>query len=73
MLAQAHATRRLDEATYEAAWAELDVAAKSHDVSTKEGAGRLVLALKRLLGLVSDLADLASKVSSIIDAVRGRS
>lgn len=73
LIEQAHADKRLDDATCEAARAELDAAVRSRDVTTKNGASRMVLALKRLLGLVSDVTDLAAKVTALIIDVKARS
>jgi len=61
----------LDEATYEAAHAELDIASEALDADTPEGKSRLFLALKRLRGLIADVADLAAKIVSLIAAAKG--
>ena len=63
----------LDEATYEAAHAELDIASEALDADTPEGKSRLFLALKRLRGLIADVADLAAKIVSLITAAKGLS
>jgi adenosylhomocysteine nucleosidase len=63
----------LDEATYEAAHAELDIASEALDADTPEGKSRLFLALKRLRGLIADVADLAAKIVSLIAAAKGLS
>jgi hypothetical protein len=60
----------LDEATYEAARAELDIASEALDADTPEGKSRLFLALKRLRGLIADVADLAVKIVSLIAAAK---
>lgn len=72
MLEEAYRAGRLDEVTYQAAKAELTVAEETRNTATKDGTGRFLLALKKLYGLVSNLADLADKVNSLIHA-RGRS
>jgi len=63
----------LDDATYEAAEAEIDVASEALETNTSESKSRFVLALKRLRGLVADVADLASKIAAMIVAVKGLS
>lgn len=61
----------LDNATYEAARTELDTADKVLKDKTKEGYGAFVVALKRLRGLVADVADLAAKIAALITAANG--
>ncbi|WP_007024255.1 5'-methylthioadenosine/S-adenosylhomocysteine nucleosidase family protein [Saccharomonospora iraqiensis] len=61
----------LDEATYEAARAELDIADKALADETPEGQSRFVTALKKLRGLVEETAELAAKVAALITAARG--
>ncbi len=70
-LRQARMTGRLDETTYQAAEAELDVVTGSLPAQTESGKSRLMLALKRLRGLIADLADLAAKLATVITAVKG--
>lgn len=61
----------LDKATYEAAEDELR-AADSYLAAPDGGQhNRVVLALRRLKGLVEEIADLATKVAAAITAVRG--
>jgi len=72
-LRQARTAGRLDEGTYLAAEAELEVVAGSLAASTEPGKSRLMLALKKLRGLIADVADLAAKVAAIITAVKGMS
>ena len=72
-LRQARLAGRLDETTYRAAQAELDVVTGSLPAETEPGKSRLMVALKRLRGLVADLADPAAKVATIITAVKGMS
>lgn len=72
-LAREHAEGRVDEDTHEAATAELDVAGKGLEEATPESRKTSLLALKRLRGLLGDLASLAAKVASLITAVRGLS
>jgi nucleoside phosphorylase/ADP-ribose pyrophosphatase YjhB (NUDIX family) len=60
----------LDRETHEAAQAELDTAATLAG-DPEEASGRLVVVLKRLRGLISDVADLGAKVATILATVRG--
>ncbi|WP_033346444.1 5'-methylthioadenosine/S-adenosylhomocysteine nucleosidase [Catenuloplanes japonicus] len=64
-LRQARADDRLDEETYRAAEAELEIAADA-----EESPGTALVALKRLRGLVVDLADVATGVAAIIALVQ---
>lgn len=62
---------RLDEETYEAAVDELrgaDVYLTAPDPAAKS---RFVMAMRRLKGLLEEVADLAAKVTAIIHTVRG--
>jgi adenosylhomocysteine nucleosidase len=68
-----HTTGKVDDPTYEAAEAELDIAGKALAENTPEGKNRFVLALKRLRGLIADVAELAVKVATVIAAVKGLS
>ena len=72
-LRQARMTGRLDETTYLAAQAELDVATDVLPAETAPSKSRLMMALKRLRGLIADVADLAAKLATIISAVKGMS
>jgi adenosylhomocysteine nucleosidase len=72
-LRQARQAGQLDESAHLAAEAELDVATEALAAGTAEGRSKLVVALKRLRGLVSDVADLGAKLAAIISAVRGMS
>jgi 8-oxo-dGTP diphosphatase len=79
-LRQAHRAGELDDATYRAAAVELDVITSflngdnTRDGGLEEdrdkGDGTVMVALKRLRGLVADVADLAAKVAAIVTAVR---
>jgi adenosylhomocysteine nucleosidase len=62
---------QLDDDTYHAARAELDVADKALISEEPERAKTVVLALKKLGGLVVDLAGLAAKVTALIGAAKG--
>jgi adenosylhomocysteine nucleosidase len=64
---------KLDEDTYEAAQAELDIASEALQADTPEDKSRFLLALKRLRGLIADVADLAAKIVSLIAAAKGLS
>lgn len=72
-LRRAHVAGRLDETTYWAAEAELDVVTNSLPAETEQSKSRLMVALKRLRGLIADMADLAAKLATIIAAAKGLS
>ncbi|WP_016698684.1 MULTISPECIES: 5'-methylthioadenosine/S-adenosylhomocysteine nucleosidase [Actinoalloteichus] len=63
----------LDESTFRAAAAELTIADTSLQSAEPEKKSHFVLALKRLRGLVSDITDLATKVTALIAAASGLS
>ncbi|GAB7040580.1 MULTISPECIES: 5'-methylthioadenosine/S-adenosylhomocysteine nucleosidase family protein [Catenuloplanes] len=65
-LRQARADERLDEETYRAAEAELAIAA-----DTTAERGTMLVALKRLRGLVVDLSGVAASVAAVIALVQG--
>jgi nucleoside phosphorylase len=62
---------QLDDDTYHAAQTELDVADKALTSEEPERAKTVVLALKKLGGLVADLAGLAAKITALITAAKG--
>ncbi|MGW5880454.1 5'-methylthioadenosine/S-adenosylhomocysteine nucleosidase family protein [Nocardiopsis terrae] len=64
---------RIDEETHEAASNELDIASKGIEEATPQSRKTSLLALKRLMGLLGDLASLATKVGTLITAVKGLS
>lgn len=66
---RAHRSGHLDQPTYEAAETELTAADKALD-DPRDGS-KLVVALKRLRGLVGDVAELAAKVAAAIAVSRG--
>lgn len=70
-LEKAHGAGQLDEDTYSAAKAELDVVTDCLDGNVPERRGMLMVALKKLRGLIAEVADLATKVTAIITLVRG--
>lgn len=70
-LAQERSSGRIDEETHEAASTELDIASKGIEEATPQGRKTSLLALKRLMGLLGDLASLATKVASLITSVKG--
>ncbi|MET9781529.1 5'-methylthioadenosine/S-adenosylhomocysteine nucleosidase [Nocardiopsis alba] len=72
-LSRERSAGRIDAETHEAASEEIDTADKGIAEATPEGRKRSLLALKRLLGLLGDLASLATKVASMITAVKGLS
>jgi adenosylhomocysteine nucleosidase len=61
---RAHRLGHLDQPTYEAAETELCAADKA--LGDPPDGSKLMVALKRLRGLVGDVADLAAKVATII-------
>ncbi|MFI6240213.1 purine phosphorylase [Micromonospora sp. NPDC050795] len=72
-LKQAHVDGQLDEETYAAAESELDAATECVAAGATETKSGLMVALKRLRGLVADVAGLASRLATIIAVVRGMS
>ncbi|HEX5404242.1 MAG TPA: 5'-methylthioadenosine/S-adenosylhomocysteine nucleosidase [Pseudonocardiaceae bacterium] len=70
-LARARSAGHLDVVTYAAAEAELEIADRALTENSSNGKHNLVLALKRLRGLVADVADLAAKVAALITALKG--
>jgi adenosylhomocysteine nucleosidase len=69
-LLAARERNELDSETFAAASEELSKAAE-YSADRSAGRGKLVIALKRLKGLVDGVADLGSKVAAIIAAVHG--
>lgn len=68
---RAHEAGEVDDGTYDAATDEIDVVARHiTDRPTPENTDRLLVALKKLRGLIADVATLAEKVATIIAAVR---
>lgn len=72
-LKQAHLHGEVDEETYAAAESELEAATECVAADTPAQKSKLMIALKRLRGLVADVSDLASRLATIIAAVRGAS
>jgi adenosylhomocysteine nucleosidase len=72
-LKRAHLDGHLDEETYAAAESELDAATDCLRESPAGKKGGLLVALKRLRGLVADVAELAARLAAIIAVVRGMS
>ncbi|MCA2191018.1 5'-methylthioadenosine/S-adenosylhomocysteine nucleosidase family protein [Nonomuraea cavernae] len=70
-LARARKAQEVDEDTFTAAQEEIAVAAESLSESTEEGRSKAVIALRKLRGLLADVAELAAHVSAIIAAIRG--
>ncbi|MDV6011973.1 5'-methylthioadenosine/S-adenosylhomocysteine nucleosidase [Haloechinothrix sp. LS1_15] len=70
-LKRERSTGMLDDDTYEAAEAELDIASEALESNTPDGRNRFVVAMKRLGGLVTDVAALATKVATLIAVARG--
>lgn len=71
LVVREHSNGNLDDDTYEAAQAELNLASEALKRDTPEGKSTVMLALKRLRGLIGDMAELAAKVATAIAAIRG--
>jgi adenosylhomocysteine nucleosidase len=71
LLRQARHAGRLDEGIHAAAEAELDIADSALAQRTAEGKSKLVVALKRLYGLIGDVAELGARLAAVISAIRG--
>lgn len=61
----------LDEETYAAAETELREAERYAAAGDEKGRGRLLMALRKLRAVVEDVAELGTKVTALIAAVRG--
>lgn len=72
-LARERSAGRIDEDTHEAASEELDTAGKGIEEGTPDGKKSSILALKRLWGLLGDLASLGARIAPLISAVKGTS
>ncbi|GIJ22867.1 5'-methylthioadenosine/S-adenosylhomocysteine nucleosidase family protein [Micromonospora lutea] len=72
-LKQAHLDGRLDEETYAAAESELEKATDCVAADASRKNSGLMVALKRLRGLVADVSELAARIAAIIAVVRGMS
>ncbi|MEU7773690.1 5'-methylthioadenosine/S-adenosylhomocysteine nucleosidase [Micromonospora taraxaci] len=72
-LKQAHLDGQLDEETYTAAESELAAATEYVSAGATEKKSALMVALKRLSGLVADVAELAARLAVILAVVRGMS
>lgn len=70
-LMQERSNGTIDEATYEAAHTELDLASKALEDDLPEGKSTFVVSLKRLRGLLDDVAELATKIATLIVTVNG--
>ncbi|MEO3929316.1 5'-methylthioadenosine/S-adenosylhomocysteine nucleosidase [Micromonosporaceae bacterium B7E4] len=73
LLNRAHRDGRLDKVTYAAAEAEVDTANECLKEDTPESRSILVVTLKRLRGLVADVAELAEPLATIVAAAKGLS
>lgn len=72
-LAREGAAGKIDDATYDAACAELDIADRALKTNTSDSRRTFVLAMRRLWGLVVAIADLATKITAVIAAVKSLS
>ncbi|WP_409494418.1 purine phosphorylase [Amycolatopsis sp. cmx-11-12] len=66
-----HSQGQLDDDTYEDARSQLDIADKALASDTPEGKKTFMLALKRLGGLIADLAGPAAKIAALVAAAKG--
>ena len=62
---------RIDAPTYEAARAEFVIASEALAQDTPEGRSKLVLALKKLYGLIADVTDLATRIAVLLKLAKG--
>lgn len=56
----------IDDATYKAAQAELEIASEALAAETPESKNTFILALKRLRGLIADVTDLATRIAALL-------
>ncbi|MGI5272433.1 purine phosphorylase [Nonomuraea sp. CA-218870] len=70
-LVRARQAQEVDEDTFTAAEEEIAVAAESLAESTQRGRSKAMIALRKLRGLLAEVAELAAHVSAVIAAVRG--
>ncbi|MEV4897613.1 5'-methylthioadenosine/S-adenosylhomocysteine nucleosidase [Nonomuraea sp. NPDC055795] len=70
-LVRARKAQEVDEDTFTAAEEEIAAAAESLSESTAEGRSKAVIALRKLRGLLADVAELAAHVAAVITAIRG--
>ncbi|MEN3534465.1 5'-methylthioadenosine/S-adenosylhomocysteine nucleosidase [Microbispora sp. ZYX-F-249] len=70
-LRRARTAGEVDEDTFAAAQEELTVVSEALEASTEQGKSRAMIALKKVRGLLMDVADLAAKVTAVIAAIRG--
>lgn len=73
LLKQSLQDGQLDRGTYQAAEAELEVVSDCLQEDTVASRSTLTVALKKLRGLVADVAEIAAKLAVIVAAVRGLS
>lgn len=73
LVKKAHVEGELDETTYEAAEQELDTVTRSMPPDSPQVRNTALTSLKRLRGLLLDVAQLAVKVTAIITAVQAMS
>jgi adenosylhomocysteine nucleosidase len=69
-LRQARQTGHIDGAVHDAAETELDIVSDALAAGTEQNRTMLMVALKRLRGLISDVADLTAKLAVIISTAR---
>lgn len=72
-LKKAHRAGKLDDASYLAAETELDVATDSLAQDDPQAKGAVMVALKRLRGLIADVAELAAGVGAMISLLQAAS
>lgn len=72
-LRRARTAGQLDEDTYRAAEAELTTARETLRTTGPQDVGAVTLALKKVRGLVGDVAALSAEVASVIALIQGLS
>jgi adenosylhomocysteine nucleosidase len=71
LLERERSSGQIDAPTYEAAQAELESATEALTQGTPEGKSKLVLALKKLHGLIGDITDLATRIAVLLTMAKG--
>ena len=71
LLDRERSTGRIDAPTYDAAQTELGIATAALTQQTPEGRSKLVVALKKLHGLIADVTDLATRIAVLLTMAKG--
>ncbi|ASU78884.1 purine phosphorylase [Actinopolyspora erythraea] len=72
-LRQERSSGNIDKGTYEAVQSELEIAGKALESEQREDRGTVVLALKKVSGLIGDVTSLATRIATLITAANGLS